>query len=184
MNDAKHPVVGDVVIDASDLKLIRTTTEKTKKFSRVRGGHDTAVNCVLNLSPAILARAGISAGMVAELGTAAEDYDGAAAFVPAVKRLAELVKASAQGHGDRMANALSNIARLVSSRARHDENGTELLAAAKDLLDYVGAPSKKAVDTKRKTGVLKPKAVKQPKARKGAKASGTDEAKAAEDLPR
>ena len=157
MSDPKNPMPGDLHIDASDLAVVDLTSNKSRATTKLPDGYGAAIDNVVTASPAMLARAGIDSTEVASLSDSRTVTARAESLRPATKKLDELVTHTIIAHKGKMGGTLNDLATQVKRRAKRDPNGDELLAAFGPLLEYTGAPSKKAVATKVKHGVIKPK---------------------------
>ena len=85
--------------------------------------------------------------------------------MPAAKALYLLLKGTYLVNRDQVGAMLGDAAASAKRRANRDPKGFEIVAALGPLLDYVQEPAKKAIATKVKEGLIKPKPPKTPKAK-------------------
>jgi len=150
MSDPKHPVVGDMAIDATDVTPAALTTDQILRKIKVRAGFSEAVASLTRVSPAQIQAGGISADEVQRAIDLKVQYDRCEELLPAVEELFELLRETRIEYGHQISIILGEIAYQARRRADRDPKGAEILGTISDLLDYVSAPAIKGTKTKAK----------------------------------
>jgi hypothetical protein len=150
MSDPKHPRPNDQVFDLSDLQLVDITPDRIAELSKLRQGHEIAVESVVSATPAVLKRAGISADEVQDLATAFAVIQRIDEVLPAVEKLVELLRETRLVRGHDVATRLGEMAQQVKRRADRAADGHEIAAPFEALSTYQSAPAVKAAATKEK----------------------------------
>ncbi len=150
MSDPKNPIKGDLVIDASDVTAVDLTPEQIRRALKLRDGAPKAIKNILNLTPELIARAGLSPDAVASLGALYQDNRRAAALRGPSEKLAELMYETEIDTGHKISLLLGEMAAQARRRAERDPHGDEILAAIEELLAYQYGPAQKGVQTKKK----------------------------------
>jgi len=150
MSDPKHPRPGDQVVDLSDLALKDITPEQAQKLTKPRDGIAKAVTNVLLSDSEARKRAGVSDDEVVELTALWADYQRLEEVLPAVEKLAELVKETRQLSGHEIAIRVGEIANQIRRRGERSINEGEVVAPFSVLLDYQFGPAVKAAATREK----------------------------------
>lgn len=158
MKDPKHPELGDAVIDASDVPLVRMTAQQIKEATKVRAGFEKAVLFLAGLDPAILARADINKDVVDRAMTMLQTHTRTEELLEPTRRLADTIYETQINCGHLIACILGEIAAQVRRRAERDPLGHEILAAFEDLLTYQYGPAQKAKQTRAKKAKAKEEA--------------------------
>lgn len=159
--DPKHPVLGAMSIDASDVQVVYLTPDQIKHLTKVRAGYDKALSCLAQLTPAQAQILGIPEADLTEIQTLQPTLDRMDELVPPADEMARLLHTTQSSHEHRAATLIHAAAKSARDRAKRDPNAAEVLGALKDLTDYVAEPSDKAVLTKTKKGLIKGKAPKK-----------------------
>jgi hypothetical protein len=149
-SDPTRPKVGDLHIDASSVAVVDLLPEQIPGLSKLRDGYEKAVDALVSLSPAALARAGIHPEEIARAIALSAEITTLDVFSPAADRLAELMKETRFDRGHQLAGILTEAAAQARRRAERDPNGAAILAPLEDLLDFQYGPAAKAVATKEK----------------------------------
>lgn len=161
MSDPKSPTPGDLVIDASDLKVVDITPEHISKLTKLHAGADKALDNIERLKPIEIQRAGINPEAVANAIAAIADYRRARSLIPAVEKLLELLRETQFQRGHDVSLLLGEIATQARRRGDRDPLGAEILGPLADLLAYQYGPANKGAATRRKK---KPKPGAEPPA--------------------
>jgi hypothetical protein len=162
--DPKHPVLGALAIDASDVQIVYLTPDQIKHVTKVRPGFDGALACVAQLTPAQAQILGVPATDLAEIQALQPTLDRLDEIEPPAEEMARLIRTTRLARQHRSATLIHAAVQAAQLRARHDPNAAEILGVLKDAQDYVSAPAGKAVLTKTKKGQLKSKSPKSPPA--------------------
>jgi len=155
MSDPKHPVPGDQSIDITDLKLTDITPDQAQKLTKPHNGIEKAVANVLQSDPEARKRAGVTGDVIDELTSLWATYQRVEEVLPAVEKLAELVKETRQVSGHEIAFRIGEIANQIRRRADRSANAGEVLAPFEALFDYQFGPAIKAAATKEKAKASK-----------------------------
>jgi hypothetical protein len=150
MSDPKHPVVGDMAIDATDVTPAPLTTDQIQRKIKVRAGFSEAVASLKRVSPTQIQGSGISADEVQRAIDLKVQYDRCEELLPAVEELFELLRETRIEYGHQISIILGEVAYQARRRADRDPKGAEILGTISDLLDYVSAPAIKGTKTKAK----------------------------------
>ena len=150
MNDPKHPVVGDMAIDATDVTPAELTLKQKQQKTKVREGFSLAVAALTRLAPGQIQVSGINADEVTRAVHLKAQYDRCEELLPAVEELFELLRETRIEYGHQISIILGEIAYQARRRADRDPKGAEILGTISDLLDYVSAPAIKGTKTKAK----------------------------------
>ncbi len=143
-NDPRHPSVGALVIDASQLEVKDLTVEQIKKLTKLREGGLKAVRRLIQLVPQHLEAAGISPNEITRAGKLLGEYEYSDELLPPADKLAELIRETKLDRGHQLANLLTEVAAQVRRRAERGLLDNEVLAALEELLDYQYGPAYKA----------------------------------------
>ena len=149
MGNPKQPQPGDLVIDASALaaSIVDNPKDAARKLRKLRTGYKLALTCLQNADPAILKRAGIDLTEIQAGGTSSGVVDTVATFVPAVRKLLELLLETSQDNADILAGVIEEAAAQTTRRAKKDKDPDQLLGALEAVLVYQYGPAAKAVKT-------------------------------------
>jgi hypothetical protein len=139
--DPKHPDIGDLIIDASQLPVRDLTPEQIKKITKLRDGALPALQRILQLTPQELVAAGISAAEITRANTLLSEYKYADELLPPAEKLAELMHETKLDRGHQIANLLTEIAGQVRRRAERDLLDDEILAKLEEVFDYQYGPA-------------------------------------------
>lgn len=150
MSDPKHPAVGDMSIDASDIVPVDLTPEQIQRKTKVRGGFPKAVAALSRLSPDQIKASGINADEVARALELKTQYDRCDELLPAAEKLVELLRETRVEYGHQIGIVLGEVAAQARRRADRDPKAAETLGTLADLVDYVSAPALKAAETRAK----------------------------------
>jgi hypothetical protein len=150
MSDPKHPVVGAMSIDASDIVPVDLTPDQIMRKTKVRGGFLKAITNLTRLSPDQLQLGGINPNEVQRALDLKVQYDRCDELLPPAEKLAELLRETKVEYGHQIGIILSEIAAQVRRRADRDPKGADILGPLSDLLDYVSGPAVKAAETRAK----------------------------------
>ncbi|HVK68192.1 MAG TPA: hypothetical protein VM694_27225 [Polyangium sp.] len=150
MSDPKHPAVGDLVIDASDVKVTDITPEQIQKLTKLRDGFEDAVHNLLGLKSEDADRAGLNEKDKARLAAAFARDQRISELLPAAQKLTELLHETRQTTRHEIATILAENAAQAKRRADRVQNGAEVLGPVAPLLDYQYGPANKAAATKEK----------------------------------
>ncbi len=154
MSDFKNPDKGDLIIDASDVPVVDLTPEQIRKALKLRNGAEKAIDAILRLTPQQIARAGISADAIAQLGDMQEQHKRVRQLRGPCDKLAELMYETDIDCGHKISLLLGEIASQARRRAARDSNGDEILAPLDDLIAYQYGPATKAAVTREKKAKL------------------------------
>lgn len=158
--DPKHPNVGDMSIDATDVTVAPADGTKRKQLTKLRKGYTSALAVLTGAPAAMLQRAGIDVNEVNAAATAAANAKRIEDLLPAAKYLYTSLLATYLVNRSQVAAVLADAGASAKRRAKRDAKGFEILAAFEGLLDYTEGPAKKGVATKIKDGTLKPQTAK------------------------
>jgi hypothetical protein len=150
MGDPKHPKVGDLSVDASDIQVTDITPEQVKKLTKVRDGFEKAIENVVNLKPEAIDRAGLNEKDIQRLTANLMRDQRIAELLPASEKLVELLHETRQLGRHEMATILGEFAAQTRRRADRSSNASEILGPLEVLLDYQYGPAMKATATKEK----------------------------------
>jgi hypothetical protein len=156
MNDPKHPVSGELSIDATDVKVTDITPEQISKLTKVRDGYQEAVNCILNQKVEILELAGINEKEVARLAKASADDVRIGELHPPAEKLVELLYETQMLRRHDIGIILGEVAAQVRRRADRSPNGAEVLGPFAALLEYQYGPGAKGAATREKAKEASP----------------------------
>jgi hypothetical protein len=152
MSDPKHPAVGAMSIDASDIVPVDLTPEQISRKTKVRAGFSKAVSSLTRLSQDQIQAGGISADEVKRVVHLKAHYDRCEELLPAAEKLVELLRETRLEYGHQIGIIISEVAHQARRRADRDPKGAEILGVLSDLLDYNSAPGIKAHKTRAKKG--------------------------------
>lgn len=150
MNDPKHPVPGELHIDASDVKATDITPEQILKLTKVRDGFELAVKQVLNLKPEDAERAGINPKEIERLRAIFAEDQRIGEVLPAADKMAELLREARLLRRHDIGTILAEMAAQVRRRADRSPSPGEVLGPFTELHDYQYGPGAKASATKEK----------------------------------
>jgi hypothetical protein len=150
MSDPKHPAVGDMSIDASDITPADLTPDQIQHKTKVRAGFPNAVGALKRLSPGQIQTSGVNASEVQRALDLKVQYDRCDELLPPAEKLVELLHETKLEYGHQIGMILGEIAAQVRRRADRDPKAAEVLGTISDLLDYISAPGLKAVKTRTK----------------------------------
>jgi hypothetical protein len=150
MSDPKHPAVGDMSIDASDITPADLTPDQIQHKTKVRAGFPNAVAALKRLSPDQIQTSGVNANEVQRALDLKIQYDRCDELLPAAEKLVELLRETKVEYGHQIGIILGEIAAQVRRRADRDPKAAEVLGTISDLLNYISAPGLKAVKTRAK----------------------------------
>jgi len=150
MGDPKHPKVGDLSVDASDIQVTDITSEQIQKLTKVRDGFEKAVENVLNLSPEAIDRAGLNEKDIQRLSENFARDQRITEILPAVEKLVEVLHETQKRGRHDIGTSLAEFAAQTRRRAERAENAAEILGPVEPLLDYQYGPAAKAAATKEK----------------------------------
>jgi hypothetical protein len=163
MTDPKYPKVGDLHIDVTDIKVVPIYTDEVSKLSKTRPGFEVAVECFLRLTPELMDRSGINPVVAQKAAELMATNNRCLEVLPAAEKLVELLRETRLHARHELAGILTEVGAQARRRAERDPNGTEILAALEELLDYQYGPAAKAIATKIKAKKT-PKAPEAPEA--------------------
>lgn len=150
MSDPKHPQVGEMSIDATDVNVVYYTPDQVRRLTKTRPGYEKALTCLGSLTPEQAKVLGISeADRVDAMTLAAELRRIEELRAPAEEMLQRLH----HGHlhmAHRAATLVHGAATMAKSRAHRDPEAAEVLGALDDLVDYTEEPAAKAKATRAK----------------------------------
>lgn len=155
--DPKKPTIGQLHIDASDIKVRDLATEQIVTMSKARDGVQVAVACLLRQTPELLERAGISPLLVKQATEYMVTHDRCDEVLPAAKKLVELLHETQIHARHELAGIIAEVAAQARRRADRDPQGEEILALLEELLDYHYGPAAKGMATKEKKKASKPR---------------------------
>jgi len=150
MSDPKHPAVGAMSIDASDIIPADLTPDQIQHKTKVRAGFPNALAALKRLSPDQIQVSGVNANEVQRALNLKVQYDRCDELLPAAEKLVELLRETKLEHGHQIGIILGEIAAQVRRRADRDPKAAEVLGTISDLLDYISAPGLKAAKTRAK----------------------------------
>jgi len=150
VNDPKHPVIGELHVDATDVKVTDITPEQILKLTKVRDGYEEAVEHVLNLKDEDVARAGINPAEITRLGAVFADDARIGELLPASEKLTELLKEARLLRRHDIGTILAEIAAQARRRADRSQAPAEVLGPLDTLMEYQYGPGAKASATKEK----------------------------------
>ncbi|MRG93423.1 hypothetical protein [Polyangium spumosum] len=150
MSDPKHPKPYDQIFDLSDLQLVDITPEHISHLTKLRDGHDVAVETLLFASPLALKRAGIHPDEAQELAALWADAQRIDEVLPAAEKLVELLRETRLVRGHEIAIRLGEMVQQIRRRADRSPDGAEILAPFEKVIAYQSAPALKAAATKEK----------------------------------
>ena len=150
MSDPKHPAVGAMSIDASDIVPVDLTNDQIFRKTKVRAGFSKAVAALTRLSPEQIQISGVSGDEVKRALDLKVQYDRCDELLPAAEKLVELLRETRLEYGHQIGIILGEIASQARRRADRDPKAAEILGTLSDLLEYVSAPAIKANKTKAK----------------------------------
>ncbi|MDC3956692.1 hypothetical protein KEG38_22720 [Polyangium jinanense] len=150
MGTPKYPEVGDLIIDASDIKVTDITPEQIQKLTKLRDGFEAAVKNLLGLKPEDADRAGLNEKDKERLAAAFARDQRIGELLPASQKLTELLHETRQTTRHEIATILAENAAQAKRRADRVQNGAEVLGPVAPLMDYQYGPANKAAATKEK----------------------------------
>jgi hypothetical protein len=150
MSDPKHPVVGDMAIDATDVTPAELTLKQKQQKTKVREGFSLAVAALTRLAPSQIQASGINADEVTRAINLKAQYDRCEELLPAAEKLVERLRETRLEYGHQTGIILSEIATQVRRRAERDPKAADVLGTLEDLLKYISAPALKALKTRAK----------------------------------
>jgi hypothetical protein len=150
MSDPKHPQVGELVIDASDIVVCDLTPEQIAARSKVRPGFQAAVACLGRLTAAQRKAVGISSDEIDQSAVLLAAHNRIDEVLPAAEKLVELLRETRIDTDHQIAVILNDAASQARRRAERDPKAAEAIGVLQDLLDYVSAPALKGVATRTK----------------------------------
>ena len=150
MSDPKHPVIGDMNIDASDVEVTDITPEQVQKLTKLRDGFEAAVDNLMQLKPADLARAGLNEKEIARLGPLVAKDKRIGELLPPAAKMHELLHETRQETRHEIALILAEGAAQARRRADRVQNEAEVLGPVAPLMEYQYGPAAKAAATKEK----------------------------------
>jgi hypothetical protein len=150
MSDPKHPAVGAMSIDASDIIPADLTPDQIQHKTKVRAGFPHALAALKRLSPDQIQVSGVNANEVQRALNLKVQYDRCDELLPAAEKLVELLRETKLEYGHQIGIILGEIAAQVRRRADRDPKAAEVLGTISDLLDYISAPGLKAAKTRAK----------------------------------
>ena len=148
--DPKHPIFGDMAVDASDVTPTLLTAEQISNFTKVRPGFMKAVDALLMLAPEQRQSLGITDGDVNEAAdlkvqiARLEELEGPA------QEMARRLHSTRLDRCHRLGVILHGAAAAARRRADRDPEAAEVIGALNDLVTYVSEPSEKAAITRAK----------------------------------
>jgi hypothetical protein len=150
MSDPKHPAVGAMSIDASDIVPVDLTPDQIQRKTKVRAGFSKGVAALTRLSPDQIQVSGINAEEVKRAIDLKVHYDRCEELLPAAEKLVELLRETKLEYGHQIGIILGEVAAQVRRRADRDPKAAEILGTLADLRDYISAPALKATKTRAK----------------------------------
>lgn len=148
MSDPKHPKVGDLIIDATDIPLVDITPDRVRQLTKVRDGYESAVANVVQLATADVERAGLNPAEIQRLQSLSADDAHLGELHAAAQKLTELLYETRLQRRHEIATLLAEFAAQARRRADRVENKAEVLGPLAALLDYQYGPAKQAAATK------------------------------------
>ncbi|MDI1448548.1 hypothetical protein [Polyangium sp. 6x1] len=142
MSDPKHPKVGDLVIDASDIEMTDIRPVQMHHLAKTRDGFDVAVKNLLGLRPEDANRAGFDEKDKERLAAAFARDLRIGELLPAAHKLTELLHETRQVTRHEIATLLAEAAAQAKRRADCMQNGAEVLGPLVPLLDYQVGPAR------------------------------------------
>src|SRR5262245_2297093 len=91
MSDPKHPLPGDLSIDATDVDVVDITPDQLIKLLKLHGGAVKALANIERLEPSEIKRAGVNPDQVDRAIALIAEYRRCEALLPAAEMLAELL---------------------------------------------------------------------------------------------
>jgi hypothetical protein len=150
MSDPKHPAVGAMSIDASDITPVDLTPYQIKCKTKTRAGFPKAVGALTRLSPDQIKAGGINADEVQRALDLKVQYDRCDEFLPPAEKLVELLRETRIDYGHQIGVILGEVASQARRRADRDPKAAEILGTLSDLIEYVSAPAVKAAESRAK----------------------------------
>src|SRR5262245_10812909 len=129
MSDPKHPVPGDLSIDAADLVVYDLTPEQIAKKTKLRPGFDKAVQCLGRLKPEQIKNATLSSDEINQCSVYLTQYERADELLPAAEKLVELLRETKIETGHQIGVILGAAAAQVRRRAERDPKAAEVLGS-------------------------------------------------------
>jgi hypothetical protein len=164
MNDPKHPVPGDLSIDASDVNAVDITPDKIAELIKFRADVGKALANIIRLTPEQMERAGMNEKDVQRARALIAEHQRCEELLPAAEKLAELLYETKLDRANQISLIMGELVSQARRRAERDANGSEILGPLADLLEYQSAPAKKAVATRTKAAKGNPAPVEAPPA--------------------
>jgi len=149
-NNPQHPDVGDLIIDASNLRVRDMTPEEIRAATKLRAGGISAIQRIIQLDPKFIEAAGISPLEISRATSLLDEHAYAHELLAPSEKLAELVRETKIDRGHQLANLLTEIAAQVRRRAERNLLDSEVLAALEEVLEYQYGPAYRAQLTKAK----------------------------------
>lgn len=149
MADPKHPHIGDLVIDASDVSPIDLTTEQIRGLTKTREGFHEAVVSLQRLTPAQLEVLGLNPAEINRISTLKGEFDQASELLGPAEKLAELMRETRMYKGHQVGVVLTEMANQVRHRGEKDPEAAKLLGALNDLLNYIYGPAQKGAASRK-----------------------------------
>jgi hypothetical protein len=148
VSDPKHPKIGDLSVDATDISVVDTTPGRIRHLTKVRDGYEAVVTHILQLSAADIKRAGINPEDIQRLQVVSAEDTHIGELHPASAKLTELLYETRQERRHEIATLLGEFAAQTRRRADGVDNPDEVLGPMETLLDYQYGPARQALATK------------------------------------
>jgi hypothetical protein len=150
MDDPKHPVPGDRVIDASDLNVVDITPDDIPKLIKFRDGVAKALANLMRLRPEEMERAGLNEKEVQRARLLIAEHQRAEELLPAAEKLAELLYETKLDRANQISLIIGELVTQVRRRGDRDPKGGEILGPFADLLEYQCGPANRGAATRAK----------------------------------
>jgi hypothetical protein len=155
MSDPKHPTVGAMSIDASDIAPVDLTLKQIQRKTKVRAGFSKAVDALTRLSPDQIKAGAINADEVQRALDLKVQFDRCDELLPPAEKLVELLRETRLEYGHQIGIILGEVAAQARRRADRDPKAAEILGTLSELLEYVSAPAVKAAESRAKKDDVK-----------------------------
>lgn len=151
-SNPQNPYPGDLVIDVSALAsvIVDLPEGETRGMLVEQEGFAEVIAEIIANQPQWAEKAGITATDFAEFQTANDIVTKIQSYLPAVRKLVELLEETAAKYDDQRQRFAYNLANTVERRAKARDDGGSLLAKYQRTRVYRSANAMKAAKTRRR----------------------------------
>lgn len=150
MTNPKHPVPGDMSIDATDVDLVYLTPAQIKRLSKTRTGFEKALTCLSSLTAEQAKVLGISESDRTEAHNLTAGIARIDELLPAAEEMVQRLHHADLARGHRAATLVHGAAAAARARADHDPAAAQILGALEDLVEYTSEVAERSAATRAK----------------------------------